>query len=93
MAQLRRRRHELPDESVGEQAVEDTAVIGAPDRLDLGRVLSGLSREDRALLELRYHADMTQPGVAATLGVPEGTVKVRLHRLRSQLRVALEGQP
>jgi RNA polymerase sigma-70 factor (ECF subfamily) len=58
----------------------------------MGRVLGGLSADDRRLLELRYRDDLTQPLVAQQLGIPEGTVKVRLHRLRTRLRVALEPQ-
>jgi RNA polymerase sigma-70 factor (ECF subfamily) len=41
---------------------------------------------DRALVWLRYEDDLTQPVIAERLGMPEGTVKVRLHRLRAVLR-------
>jgi RNA polymerase sigma-70 factor (ECF subfamily) len=37
-------------------------------------------------MRLRYVEDLTQGQVAARLGVPEGTVKVRLHRARARLR-------
>jgi len=59
-------------------------------RVDLGRALDGLSPDDRRLLELRYGEDLTQPRVAEILDLPEGTVKVRLSRLRTRLRGALE---
>jgi RNA polymerase sigma-70 factor, ECF subfamily len=72
----------LPDEAPG----EDEALA----RLDVGRVLATLPPTDRALLALRYERDLTQPRVAEVLALPEGTVKVRLHRLRSRLREALE---
>jgi RNA polymerase sigma-70 factor (ECF subfamily) len=39
---------------------------------------------------LRYWADLTQPEVARLTKLPEGTVKVRLHRARQRLRAALE---
>jgi RNA polymerase sigma-70 factor (ECF subfamily) len=55
------------------------------DRVDLRRALRPLSTGDRTLVGLRYVADMTQPEVARVLGVPEGTVKVRLHRIRRRL--------
>jgi DNA-directed RNA polymerase specialized sigma24 family protein len=29
---------------------------------------------------------LAQPAIASVLGLPEGTVKVRLHRLRKRLR-------
>jgi RNA polymerase sigma-70 factor (ECF subfamily) len=50
------------------------------------QVLSGLTLDERRLIDLRYRADLAQPAIAELLGVPEGTVKVRLHRLRKQLR-------
>jgi len=50
------------------------------------QALSTLCEEERNLLRLRYEEDLTQGQVAAALGVPEGTVKVRLHRVRARLR-------
>lgn len=58
-------------------------------RLDVRAILRTLSPEDRALLALRYGGDLTQERVADLLGLPEGTVKVRLHRLRSKLSTQL----
>lgn len=77
-------------ELIGEPSGEDPGFAQVNERIDLSRLLGDLSAEDRRLLELRYSDDLTQPGVAAQLGIPEGTVKVRLHRLRNRLRVALE---
>jgi RNA polymerase sigma-70 factor, ECF subfamily len=37
-------------------------------------------------VRLRYEEDLTQAGIARRLGIPEGTVKVRLHRVRDKLR-------
>ena len=37
---------------------------------------------------MRYEEDLTQPAIAARLGIPEGTVKVQLHRARVKLRRA-----
>jgi RNA polymerase sigma-70 factor (ECF subfamily) len=80
------------EELAGEPAEDDSGMASAAGRVDLGRALAGLTNDDRRLLELRYTDDLTQPAVAAALGIPEGTVKVRLHRLRSQLRLVLDGQ-
>lgn len=44
----------------------------------------------REALELRYWAGLSQPGVAAALGVSEGAAKVRLFRARALLRAELE---
>jgi RNA polymerase sigma-70 factor (ECF subfamily) len=54
--------------------------------LTLRAQLALLPAADRQLLGLRYGDDLTQPQIAAELGVPEGTVKVRLHRARDRLR-------
>ena len=58
-------------------------------RLSVRHVLDMLPPLDRELLSLRYEEDMTQPGIAKKLGLPEGTVKVRLHRIRARLVPAL----
>jgi RNA polymerase sigma-70 factor, ECF subfamily len=77
--------------------VEQLASRGAgetalPDRLEIVDLLATLRPADRQLVWLRYFEDVTQANVARRLGVPEGTVKVRLHRVRKHLRRALEGR-
>lgn len=74
----------VPDEEAEEQR-EDMLL-----RMQVEEVLGRLSVDDRRLLALRYTGDLSQPEVARTLGIPEGTVKVRLHRLRGRLRRELE---
>lgn len=59
-------------------------------RMQVEQVVGRLSVDDRRLLALRYTGDLSQPEVARMLGIPEGTVKVRLHRLRGRLRRELE---
>jgi RNA polymerase sigma factor (sigma-70 family) len=49
-----------------------------------------LSSEQRILLMLRYHEDFDIGQIAEILGVPEGTVKSRLHRTLNQLRQMVE---
>lgn len=92
----RRRRSEL-------ELLDDETLIGTmPDedaldeldamllRMQVDHALRRLSVADRELLALRYERDLTQPEVARMLGIPEGTVKIRLHRLRGRLKKALE---
>ena len=67
---------------------EDELVVSTVDRADLEAALEVLSERERALLSLRYEEDLTQPAIAARLGIPEGTVKVQLHRARVKLRRA-----
>lgn len=77
-------------DDVAEAAEDDEDVEGLPERLDLDAVLRGLDPLDRQLLAMRYGADMTQPKIAELLGMPEGTVKVRLHRARRALAEGME---
>jgi RNA polymerase sigma-70 factor (ECF subfamily) len=70
------------------EAVEDAQVVATVERADLHAALERLSDRDRQLLELRYTEDLTQRAIARRLGIPEGTVKVRLHRARNKLRSA-----
>jgi RNA polymerase sigma-70 factor (ECF subfamily) len=65
---------------------EDSAL----DRVAVHSALSAMSSTDHALIALRYGEDLTQPRVAEMLGLPEGTVKVRLHRVRAALRSLLD---
>src|SRR5215212_2400144 len=75
----------------GLDAVPD--LPGAPDpepervhaNLDVRRALQRLSPEDRVLIGLRYEEDLAQPRIARVLQMPEGTIKVRLHRIRKRL--------
>src|SRR4051812_23210749 len=62
-------------------------------KLSVQQVLSGLTLEERRLIDLRYKDDLAQPAIANILGVPEGTVKVRLHRLRKRLRKVMTEEP
>jgi RNA polymerase sigma-70 factor (ECF subfamily) len=64
----------------------------APDpvaSLDVRHALARLPARDRTLVLLRYRADLTQAQIAELTGMPEGTVKVRLHRARKRLRSQL----
>jgi RNA polymerase sigma-70 factor (ECF subfamily) len=40
---------------------------------------------------MKYQEDLTQGMIARRLGIPEGTVKVRLHRARNKLRLLYAG--
>jgi RNA polymerase sigma-70 factor (ECF subfamily) len=71
------------------EAAEDEAVIATVERADLHAALDRLDERDRQLVRLRYQEDLTQEAIAKRLGIPEGTVKVRLHRVRDKLRQAM----
>jgi RNA polymerase sigma-70 factor (ECF subfamily) len=73
------------------QGEEDAGVLAAVELADLHAAMDALSERDRRLLEMRYEEDLTQATIALRLGVPEGTVKVRLHRARAKLRLLYAG--
>ena len=84
-----RPRPDPTDEVEGLRSAARTRSVGSTvDRADLQAALEGLSERERVLLSLRYEEDLTQPAIAARLGIPEGTVKVQLHRARLKLRRA-----
>ncbi|HVS98904.1 MAG TPA: sigma-70 family RNA polymerase sigma factor [Solirubrobacterales bacterium] len=83
-----RPRPDLTDEVEQLGGHEDEQVVAMVECADLQAALARLSERERLLLALRYEEDMTQPAIAAHLGIPEGTVKVRLHRARRKLRRA-----
>lgn len=66
----------VPDATTGEQ----------PADLDLVRALASLSRQQRAVVVLRYFADLTQTDTAAALGCSVGTVKTHHTRAIAALR-------
>jgi RNA polymerase sigma-70 factor (ECF subfamily) len=90
---LRSERELLDDETILSTVADDKAEQQREDllrKLQVGEVVGRLSVDDRRLLALRYSDDLSQPEVARMLGIPEGTVKVRLHRIRRRLRKDLE---
>jgi len=69
--------------------IADTAeALAVRDAMD--RALEALDPDERLIVVLRYHVDMTVPAIAAAAGIPEGTVKSRLHRATERLRATIE---
>jgi RNA polymerase sigma-70 factor (ECF subfamily) len=93
--EARRRRARVTPESLElvseELCGEDELILSAAERLTVTVALSTLSEGDQLLLSLHYEEDLTQAAIASRLGMPVGTVKVRLHRARGKLHRALEG--
>ena len=83
-----RRRARIHEIDLGTHEPEPMADASAAvvERDDVARALRGLPADDRALLALRFLADLEVEDVARALGVPAGTVKSRLSRLLSRLR-------
>lgn len=73
------------------EGAEDEQVLATVETADLHAALERLSERDRRLLEMKYEEDLTQATIARRLGIPLGTVKVRLHRARNKLRMLYAG--
>ena len=58
-------------------------------RVSVSQALATLTDEERQLVTLRYESDLAHPAIADLLGMPEGTVKVRLHRIRKRLETLI----
>lgn len=85
----RRQASELPEaepEAVYDPGGGDNPLDQTLTSLATEQALSTLRPDERNLIRLRYVEDLTQGQMAAALGLPEGTVKVRLHRARARLR-------
>jgi RNA polymerase sigma-70 factor (ECF subfamily) len=68
----------------------DDAVSAIVVRDQLERGFMRLDPEMRALIVLHHYLDLPLPTVAATLGIPLGTAKSRLHRALGLMRAALD---
>ncbi len=60
------------------------------DFQDIRSALQQLSEEHRTVVVLRYLEDLTVDEVSQIIGVPEGTVKSRLHYALRQLRTGFD---
>jgi RNA polymerase sigma factor (sigma-70 family) len=70
----------------------DAVVARLDDRRRLHRVLAalhGLSAAHREVVELCMIAEVPQPEAARALGIPEATLRTRIHRARARLRALL----
>lgn len=81
----RRRAESALVRDVNEDVVDDAA---SENREALHAAIRKLPIRDRELITLRYVEDLQYSIIAERLGMPLGTVKVRLHRLHAALREA-----
>jgi RNA polymerase sigma-70 factor (sigma-E family) len=76
-------------EAVAPVPPEDAVVL----RVALAAALRALPRRQRAVVALRYLADLTEEQVAAALGISSGSVKTHAHRALRRLRQVLPNDP
>ena len=85
----RRRLEEFPTDQLPDQAVADHARESDTAEV-VRRALDRLPERMRAAVMLRYFEDMTEPEIAALLGVSLGTVKSTVSRAVARLRIDAE---
>jgi RNA polymerase sigma factor (sigma-70 family) len=88
----RRRVIEVELDSIDMPTVADHAGAMA-DREIVDTAMRRLDERGRAIVVLHYFLGMPLTDVAATLGVPIGTVKSRLHRALGEVRVSVATDP
>jgi RNA polymerase sigma factor (sigma-70 family) len=69
-------------------AAEEQVLMGI-EYGDLGQAMSRLSPEMRAVLQATVLDGLTAREAGRLLGIPQNTVKTRLHRAKAQLRTSL----
>jgi RNA polymerase sigma-70 factor (sigma-E family) len=85
----RRKLEEFPTDELPDQVVADHS--GESDMAEVvRRALDRLPRRMRAAVMLRYFEDMTEPEIAAALGISLGTVKSTVSRAMARLRIDAE---
>ena len=85
----RRRLEEFPTDELPDQAVADHARESDMAEV-VRRALDRLPQRMRTAVMLRYFEDMTEPEIAAALGISLGTVKSTVSRAMAKLRIDAE---
>ncbi len=73
-------------ESIAPPATETKSVDRVVDRVVVGNELNKLPAEQRMVLRLAFYGDLSHSEIAATTGLPVGTVKSHIRRALIQLR-------
>jgi RNA polymerase sigma-70 factor (ECF subfamily) len=73
-----------------ESPVEPDIARSVANRDELDHAFRQLTPEQRSVVVLHHHLGFPLTEIAATLGIPEGTARSRLHYAVRQLRAALD---
>lgn len=87
---LRKQYRQPPIESLVEPAMVDEGLEQFEQTELIANSLSSLHPADREVVVLYYLEDLSLGEVAEACGIPNGTVKSRLHRARTIMRKAIE---
>jgi len=88
-----RRGIELPTDELPESGSIDPELERVPATETVRSALQQMAPSDQLLIRLRYTEDLTQPQLAQVFDLPEGTVKIRLHRARNKMKVLMATEP
>jgi RNA polymerase sigma factor (sigma-70 family) len=76
----------------GDAAPSPEAVaVAGEERRRLLAAVNAMAQDDRQVIASRYFLELSSEETAATLGIPEGTVKSRLSRALGRLKIQLTG--
>jgi len=94
VSRLRSRRavvilRDVPDDPSRSTVAAEDQVLTGIEYGDLGQALSRLSPEMRAVMQATVLDGLTTREAARLLGIPQNTVKTRVHRAKAQLRTSL----
>ncbi len=81
---LKKQKESSLDEIMVEAGREDVY-----EDIDLQRALNSMSKEDKAVIELRYFEDLKLSEIARILGENENTIKSRLYRGLKKMKLEL----
>ncbi len=89
---LRRKiRRRKTDDALAQLPTQNEAA-SSHDAMDLRAAIAGLGADERILVGMFYGQDLGVAQIAIMLGVPEGTIKSRLHTVRKELRTFMDGE-
>ena len=80
----------LPSDEPAEEDTTPVQLDAAAFDKALQQELARLNDSQQMLFELRFTQELTVPEIATIIGVPDGTVKSRLHTLTNYLRLKLK---
>lgn len=92
-SRFRRQRAERSAIAAMPRIAEGVTDADPVERDEVWAAILRLSKQQRAVVALRFYEHMTESQIAATLAVSAGTVKKQLSRALDRLSIELEGRP
>jgi len=80
------------DEPVNAETEYINKTIAGENRSRLRECLKELTGEERSIISLKYYNDFSYREISETLGIEEGTVMSRLHRVKEKLKGMIDNE-